>query len=108
VLALSQSLDHELAGRGVRVKAVLPGATATDFWDSAGLPVRNLPTEIVMSAEDTVDAAVAGLNQGEIVTSPSLPDKAERDAQCAARYHPGSQVPSRPYAGRSRAGPAAS
>jgi NAD(P)-dependent dehydrogenase (short-subunit alcohol dehydrogenase family) len=31
VLALNQSLNHELAGKGVRVQAVLPGATATKF-----------------------------------------------------------------------------
>jgi uncharacterized protein len=85
VLAFSQSLDHELADKGVRVQAVLPGATATEFWDIAGLPVRNLPTEIVMSAEDTVDAALAGLDQGEIVTIPALPDKAEWDRFDAAR-----------------------
>jgi short-subunit dehydrogenase len=35
MLALSQSLNHELAGKGVRVQAVLPGATATEFWDIA-------------------------------------------------------------------------
>ncbi len=85
VLALSQSLQHELAQKGVRVQAVLPGATATEFWDIAGLPVHNLPTGIVMSAEDMVDAALAGLDQGEIVTIPSLPDKAEWDGYEAAR-----------------------
>src|SRR5260370_2051618 len=77
VLAFTQSLNHELAGKGVRVQAVLPGATATEFWDIAGLPVRNLPTAIVLSAEDMVDAALAGLDQGEIVTIPSLSAKAE-------------------------------
>ncbi len=75
VLAFSQSPHHELAGKSVRVQAVLPGATATEFWHIAGLPVHNLPAEIVMSAEDMVDAALAGLDQGEIVTIPSLPDK---------------------------------
>jgi uncharacterized protein len=44
VLAFSQSLDHELAGKGVRVQAVLPGATATEFWDVAGLPVKRPST----------------------------------------------------------------
>jgi len=68
VLAFSHSLQQELAQKGVRVQAVLPGATATEFWDIAGLPVQNLPAEIVMSAEDIVDAALAGLDQGEIVT----------------------------------------
>ncbi len=79
MLALSQSLQHELAQKGVRVQAVLPGATATEFWDIAGLPVSNLRAGTVMSAEDLVDAALAGLDQGEIVTIPSLPDKAEWD-----------------------------
>jgi short-subunit dehydrogenase len=36
VLALTQSLHHELAAKGVKVQAVLPGATATEFWDAAG------------------------------------------------------------------------
>jgi uncharacterized protein len=85
----------------VRVQAVLPGATATEFWDIAGLPVHNLPAEIVMSAEDMVDAALAGLDQGEIVTIPSLPDKAEWDAfETARRAMSGrlsSVVPARRY-----------
>jgi uncharacterized protein len=85
VLAFSQSLQHELADKGIRVQAVLPGATATEFWDIAGLPVHNLPAAIVMRAEDMVDAALAGLDQGEIVTIPSLPDKDEWDRFEAAR-----------------------
>jgi short-subunit dehydrogenase len=85
VLAFSQSLQHELADKGVRVQAVLPGATATEFWDVAGLPVQHLPTEIVMTAENLVDAALAGFDQGEVVTIPSLPEKSEWDAFDAAR-----------------------
>lgn len=72
VLAFSQSLQHELADKGVRVQVVLPGATATDFWDVAGLPVSHLPPEIVMPVDVMVDAALAGLAQGEIVTIPAL------------------------------------
>ncbi|MDR7098532.1 short-subunit dehydrogenase [Lysobacter niabensis] len=85
VLAFSQSLQHELADKGVRVQAVLPGATATEFWDVAGMPVEHLPREIVMSAEDMVDAALAGLAQGEVVTIPALPDVAEWNAYEQAR-----------------------
>jgi short-subunit dehydrogenase len=85
VLAFSQSLQHELAEKGVRIQAVLPGATATEFWDVAGLPVSNLPAEIVMAAPDLVDAALAGLDQGETVTIPALEDKSEWDAYDAAR-----------------------
>ena len=85
VLALSQSLHHELADKGVRVQAVLPGATATGFWNVAGLPVENLPQEMVMSADDMVDASLAGLAMGEVVTIPALPDIAAWNALEDAR-----------------------
>ena len=85
VLNLSQALQHELAPRGVRVQAVLPGATATEFWDVAGMPVHHLPQQMVMSANDLVDAALAGLDLGETVTIPSLPNQAEWDRYEAAR-----------------------
>jgi uncharacterized protein len=85
VLAFSISLHHEPAEKGVRIQAVLPGATATDFWDIAGVPVHRLPAAIVMTADDMVDAALAGLDQGEVVTIPSLADKADWDKYEAAR-----------------------
>ena len=72
VHAFSLSLHHELASKGVRVQAVLPGATATEFWPNGGLPIEHLPQEIVMSAEDMVDAALVGFDRGELVTIPSL------------------------------------
>jgi short-subunit dehydrogenase len=79
VLAFSQSLKHELTDKGVRVQVVLPGATATDIWANSGLPVENLPKEIVMRADAMVDAALAGLDQGEFMTAPSLSDIADWD-----------------------------
>lgn len=85
VLAFSQSLQHELAAKGVRVQAVLPGATATDFWATGGLPVENLDARIVMRAEDMVDAALVGLDRGETVTLPSLHAAEAWDAYETAR-----------------------
>ncbi|WP_250494812.1 SDR family oxidoreductase [Caballeronia sp. GAWG1-1] len=85
VLAFSQSLHHELAAKGVRVQAVLPGATATDFWESGGLPIDNLDPAIVMSAADMVDASLIGFERGELVTIPSLHDGAKYQAYEAAR-----------------------
>jgi uncharacterized protein len=55
VLAFSQSLHHELAGTGIRVQAVLPG------------------DGIRISAQQIVDAALAGLDRGESVTLPPHP-----------------------------------
>jgi short-subunit dehydrogenase len=74
VIAFSHSLQHELAEKGIRIQAVLPGATATDLWELAGLPYQKLPPSIVMTAEDMVDAALAGLDQGELETIPGLQD----------------------------------
>lgn len=85
VLAFSQSLHHELADKHVTVQVVLPGATATDFWAAAGTPLDYLPGEIVMKADDMVDAALAGLDQGEFITIPSLPDLGDLERYEAAR-----------------------
>jgi hypothetical protein len=85
VLALNHTLVHELADKGVRVQAVLPGATATDFWDVASKPVHQLPAQFVMSADDLVDAALAGLDLGETVTIPPLANQADWDRYEAAR-----------------------
>jgi short-subunit dehydrogenase len=85
VLALSHSLQHELADKGIRIQAVLPGATATDLWEIAGLPWQKLPPSIVMSPEDMVDAALVGLDQGELVTIPGLQDGDEWTRFEAAR-----------------------
>ncbi|OHD06257.1 SDR family NAD(P)-dependent oxidoreductase [Sphingopyxis sp. RIFCSPHIGHO2_12_FULL_65_19] len=85
VLAFSQNLRHELDGTGVGVQVVLPGATATDFWDIAGTPVEHLPGEIVMRADQLVDAALTGLARGEFATIPSLHDESRWAAFEAAR-----------------------
>ena len=85
VLAFSQSLKHELADKNIKVQVVLPGATATDFWGIAGTPVEHLPNEIVMSAEDLVDSALAGFDQDEFATIPALPEIDQWNAYDNAR-----------------------
>jgi short-subunit dehydrogenase len=85
VLALSLSLHKELADKNVRIQAVLPGAVATNFWDASGGSLGDLPGKVVMQSDDLVDAALAGLDQGELVTIPSLPDAADWHAYEAAR-----------------------
>ena len=81
----SHSATRSFTNSPARVQAALPGATATEFWDVAGMPVHQLPQQIVMSANDLVDAALAGLDLGETVTIPSLPNQAEWDRYEAAR-----------------------
>jgi uncharacterized protein len=84
-IALSHSLQHERADKGIRIQAVLPAGTATDFWEKTGLRYQVLPESTVMSADDRVDAALVGLDQGEPVTLPGLPDGDEWTRFEAAR-----------------------
>jgi uncharacterized protein len=86
VVNLTQSLNKEVEDKGVQVQAVLPGATASEFWDRAGIGGhKNLPSEIVMSSEEMVDASLAGLDHHELITIPSLPDIADWERFDAAR-----------------------
>ena len=85
VLSLSQTLNTELSGSGVRVQAVLPGATKTEIWERAGIDPSGLPPTALMDVDDMVDAALAGLDLGEPVTIPSLPDAADYERFNASR-----------------------
>ncbi len=77
LLHFSEVLALEMGESAVRVQAVLPGATRTPMWDLSGVGIRNLPPEILMEVGEMVDAALAGFDQGERVTVPSLPDGAD-------------------------------
>ncbi|WP_109476181.1 SDR family oxidoreductase [Paraburkholderia sp. C35] len=71
VLSFGHSLQKDLASKGVRIQTVLPGATAAEFWDVAGYAPQKT-SDITMRAEDLVDAALNGLDAGELVTIPGL------------------------------------
>ncbi len=87
VLHLTQSMQLELAETKVRVQAVLPGATRTEIWERAGIPIEALDPNTVMEVEEMVDASLAGLDEGEAITIPSLPNPADWAALNAARGH---------------------
>lgn len=77
VVNFTEALERELEGSGVKAQVVLPGPVRTEFWDIAGGDISVVPPEIIMTAEDLVDAALAGLEQGEHFTAPGLADIAE-------------------------------
>ncbi len=85
VVSFTQALKNEVSGKGITVQAVLPGITATPFWGKAGVPLEHLPSEKVMTTENMVDAALAGLDHGELITIPSLPEIADWEKFEAAR-----------------------
>jgi short-subunit dehydrogenase len=74
VLNLSQSLAVVLEPKGIRVQAVLPGATRTEIWARSGKDIDAFPAEMIMDVDDLVDAALAGFDAGETVTIPPLAD----------------------------------
>jgi hypothetical protein len=85
LLHFSEVLALELSASAVRVQAVLPGATRTALWDGSGVELKDLPAEIIMDVDEMVDAALAGFDQGERVTLPSLPDTADWQRLVQAR-----------------------
>jgi short-subunit dehydrogenase len=86
VLNFTQAMQQEVESRGVRVQVVLPGAVAgTSFWSESGTDLSAIPQSAVMPLGEVVDAAMAGLDSGEIVTIPSLPDSSDWDAYENAR-----------------------
>jgi len=104
VMNFTQGLQQEVQGTDVFVQLVLPAASATDIWEIGGLPLSNLDPATVMQPEDVVDAALAGLDQRELVTLPSVEDAglwqefvalrerlfaASRSNQPASRYNIG-------------------
>lgn len=85
VTYLTQGLRFQLGDSAVRVQAVLPGATRTEIWERSGSDINAMDPNMVMDVDDMVDAALAGFDQGELVTIPSLPDAADWANALAAK-----------------------
>jgi short-subunit dehydrogenase len=85
VLAFSRGLQGELANTNVKLQVVLPASTATEIWDESGIPLSALQKEAVMTTENLVDAALAGLDKGEAITWPSVADETLWDKYDSAR-----------------------
>ena len=75
VLQFTQILQQQAADTGVRVQLVMPGAVISEGWDVAGVSISTMDPASVMTTEDCVDAALSGLDLGELITAPSLQDE---------------------------------
>jgi short-subunit dehydrogenase len=85
LLNLTLKLALDVKDSDVRVQAVLPGATRTEIWERSGKNVDALLPGKVMDVDDLVDAALVGLDRGEVVTIPPLADEGEWIAYNNAR-----------------------
>ena len=78
-----------MTGTGVRVMALCPGFTHTEFHQRAGLDVSNLPEWMWLDAPALVSAALADFRRGKAISVPGLQYKA---ISTLARYLPRSIV----------------
>ena len=85
VTYLTQALRAQFGDSAVRLQAVLPGATRTEIWERSGSDINAMDQNMIMDVDDMVDAALAGFDQGELVTIPSLPDAADWTNALAAK-----------------------
>jgi short-subunit dehydrogenase len=85
LLAFSQALHREVSESGVFVQVVMPGVVRTEIWERSNLDLSKFHPGTIMEAGEVVDAALAGLDQREAVTIPSLPNMADWDSFNAAR-----------------------
>lgn len=70
VNSFTEALHEELRGTGVRVQALCPGFTRTEFQERAGVASRNVPSFAWMNPEYVVEASLAGLRRGTLVCVP--------------------------------------
>jgi hypothetical protein len=76
VTSFTESIAGEVRGTGVRVQALCPGFTRTEFQERASIDTSQIPGFAWMSAEAVVEASLAGLARGEVIVVPGGLNKA--------------------------------
>ena len=74
VLSLTEALHEEAKGQGVRVTALCPGPTATEFFEVAGSADGTL-ARLATDPVDVVRAGLDGLRQGRAIVIPGRRNK---------------------------------
>ncbi|MEU9131117.1 SDR family oxidoreductase [Kitasatospora sp. NPDC048540] len=85
VVSFTQGIARDLGGSGVRLQALCPGFTRTEFHQRAGMGTGNVPAWGWLSAERVVDESLRDLARGR---SLSVPGKRYKLAVAVARLLP--------------------
>jgi short-subunit dehydrogenase len=75
LIAFSECLQLEVQAAGIKVQALCPGFTYTEFHSTAEFEEMDrsrLPNFMWMSAEETVERSLNALNNGEVVFVPGF------------------------------------
>ena len=75
VLSFTEALHEEVAKSGVRVTALCPGPTATEFGDVAGFRGNGIFEKLSASSSDVVAAGLGALEKNRAVVIPGLLNK---------------------------------
>ena len=70
LVSFSQTLQTELHGTGVRVQALCPGFTYTEFHDVINMDRKIVPKFAWMSAESVVSTSLKALPRGPVIVVP--------------------------------------
>src|SRR5205085_2683545 len=63
-------LDLKSAGSPVKVQALCPGFTVSEFHEVAGIDRKRIPARLWMRAEDVVAESLKGLERGKLFVVP--------------------------------------
>jgi short-subunit dehydrogenase len=74
VLSFTEGLHQELKGSGIKVSALCPGPTATEFGEVAGITSRSFGA-LSADATSVVAAGLKGLERNKAVIIPGLTNK---------------------------------
>jgi short-subunit dehydrogenase len=75
LVKFSENLEYELKGKGIRVQALCPGMTHTEFHEVSGMDKSIVPAFMWMGASDVVRASLKALGRRQVIFIPGLKNR---------------------------------
>lgn len=75
VLSFTEALHEELKPHGIKVSALCPGPTSTEFGEVAGFGGHGIVSRVAMGAEGVVRTGIEGLDKNKAVVIPGWMNK---------------------------------